>query len=309
MITRENYYTGELLKYFKSFNGGQGLDHWSPSSSQNFTKFVLNYSLPQELRRLFLIRYKAPFGNLVNNTTQRLTCEVLFDGDKKITLKNKNYDDIFQQELDKINKDTPPVDDKDKLARELMISFAHPTIENMKKCVKEIFGNEKLVAERYVSAKHNDMVIDIIGRIDYESNNKIGEAKTKPPTIKKKRGKDEYYMASTQLPTDPDPMHVSQLAFYYHCTKRKPFLFYVNENEYIIFDNTHDMLRNDYLEDQYNLLTQRLKAWEQLIIFCKGDIQKLSSFAEPPELNHPFYYRDLIDDQKKQIKQLWGLDT
>jgi hypothetical protein len=47
---------------------------------------------------------------------------------------------------------------------------------------------------------------------------------------------------------DPDPMHISQLAFYYHCTKRKPFLFYVNENEYTIFDDMHDMLRNDYLE-------------------------------------------------------------
>ena len=70
-----------------------------------------------------------------------------------------------------------------------MISFAHPTIDNMKKCVKEIFGNEKLVAERYVSAKHNDMVIDIIGRIDYESNDKIGEAKTKPPTIKRREAK------------------------------------------------------------------------------------------------------------------------
>jgi hypothetical protein len=191
----------------------------------------------------------------------------------------------------------------------MMISFSHPTIENMKKAVKEIFGNEKLVAERYVSSKDKDMLIDIIGRVDYESNTKIGEAKTKPPTIKKKRGKDEYYMASTQLPNDPDPMHISQVAFYYHCTNRKPFLFYVNENEYRIFDDTHDMLRSDYLEHQYNLLTQRLKSWEQLIIFCKGDIQKLSSFAEPPELNHPFYYRDLIDDQKKQIKQLWGLDA
>ena len=298
-----------MKEYFKNFNGGQGLDHWSPSSSQNFTRFVLNYSLPQELRRLFLIRYKAPFGNLVNNTAQRLTCEVLFEGDRKIKLQNKNYDDIFQQELDQINKNSPPVDDKDKLARELMISFAHPTINNMQKAVKEIFGNEKLVAERYVSARHNDMVIDIIGRIDYESNDKIGEAKTKPPTIKKKRGKDEYYMASTQLPLDPDPMHVSQLAFYYHCTKRKPFLFYVNENEYIIFDDTHDTLRSDYLEYQYELLTQRLKAWEQLIIFCKGDIQKLSSFAEPPELNHPFYYRDLIDEQKQQINKLWGLNA
>ena len=249
-----------MKEYFKNFNGGQGLDHWSPSSSQNFTRFILNYSLPQELRRLFKVRYKAPFGNLVNNTTQRLTCEILYQGDKKITLKNKNYDEIFQQELDAIDKNTTPVDDKDKLAREMMISFAHPTIENMKKAVNEIFGNEKLVAERYVSSKDEDMVNDTIGRIDYESNDKIGEAKTKPPTIKKKRGKDEYYMASTQLPNDPDPMHISQVAFYYHCTNRKPFLFYVNENEYRIFDDMHNMLKPDYLEYQYNLLTQRLKS-------------------------------------------------
>ena len=84
-----------------------------------------------------MIRYKAPFGNLVNNTTQRLSCEVLFEGDKKIKLENKNYDDIFQQELDEIDKNTPPVDDKDKLAREMMVSFAHPTIENMKKVSKK----------------------------------------------------------------------------------------------------------------------------------------------------------------------------
>jgi hypothetical protein len=309
MILKQDHIKKEILDYFKSFNGGKGLDHWSPSSSQNFTRFLLNYSLPQEIRRMFKIRYKAPFGNLVNNTAQRLICDILYQGDKKIKLKNKNYDEIFQQELDAIDSNTPPVDDKDVLAREMMISFAHPTIENMKKAVKEIFGNEKLVAERYVSSKDKDMLIDIIGRVDYESNIKIGEAKTKPPTIKKKRGKDEYYMASTLLPTDPDPMHVSQLAFYHHCTNKKPFLFYVNENEYTIFDDTHDMLRADYLKEQYNLLVQRLKSWEQLIIFCKGDIKKLSAFAEPPELNHPFYYRDLIDDQKKQINQLWGLDA
>ena len=309
MILKQDHITKEILDYFKSFNGGKGLDHWSPSSSQNFTRFILNYSLPQEIRRLSKVRYKAPFGNLVNNTAQRLTCDILYQGDKKITLKNKNYDEIFQQELDAIDKNTTPIDDKDKLAREMMISFAHPTIENMKKAVKEIFGNEKLVAERYVSSKDEDMVNDTIGRIDYESNEIIGEAKTKPPTIKKKRNKDEHYMATTQLPLSPDPMHISQVSFYYHCTKRKPFLFYVNENEYTIFDDTHDMLKPDYLKEQYNLMVQKLKSWEQLIIFCKGDIQKLSSFAEPPELNHPFYYRDLIDDQKKQIKQLWGLDT
>ena len=304
MITKEN-----LKQYFTNFNGGKGLDHWSPSSTQNFTRFLLNYSLPQELRRSFLIRYKAPFGNLTNNTAQRLLCEVLFQGDKKITLENKDYDDVFQQELDEINNLTPPVDDKDKLARDMMIEAAHPTIKNVEKAVKEIFGSEKLVAERYVSSKEDEMIHDIIGRIDYESNTKFMELKTKPPSIKKKRNKNEYYMATTQLPTEPDPMHIKQVAFYYHCTKRKPHLVYVNENEYKIFDEQYYQLNPKYLEEQYNLMVQRIISWEQLIIFCKGDIKKLSNFAEPPELNHPFYYRDLIQEQKQTIKNLWGLDA
>tara|TARA_Y100000004_G_scaffold130609_1_gene147295 strand:- start:149 stop:1063 length:915 start_codon:yes stop_codon:yes gene_type:complete len=304
MITKES-----LKKYFDNFNGGKGLDHWSPSSSQNFTRLLINYSLPQELRRTFKIRYKAPFGNLVNNTAQRLTCETLYQADKKITLKNKDYDDVFQQELDEINNLTPPVDDKDKLGREAMVEAAHPSIKNVMKSVEEIFGKQKIVAERYVSSKSEDMIHDIIGRIDYESEESFMELKTKPPSLKKKRNKDEYYMATTQLPTEPDPNHVSQVAFYYHCTKRKPHLVYVNENEYKIFDDQYYQLSPNYLEERYNFMTQRLKSWEELIIFCKGDINKIAHFAEPPELNHPFYYRDLIDEQKQQIKNLWGLDT
>ena len=304
MITKES-----LKKYFDNFNGGKGLDHWSPSSSQNFTRLLINYSLPQELRRTFKIRYKAPFGNLVNNTAQRLTCETLYQADKKITLQNKDYDDVFQQELDEINDLTPPVDDKDKIGREAMVEAAHPSIKNVMKCVEEIFGNKKIVAERYVSSKSEDMIHDIIGRIDYESEESFMELKTKPPSLKKKRNKDEYYMATTQLPTEPDPTHVSQVAFYYHCTKRKPHLVYVNENEYKIFDDQYYQLSPNYLEERYKFMTQRLKSWEELIIFCQGDINKIAHFAEPPELNHPFYYRDLIDEQKQQIKNLWGLDT
>ena len=43
-----------MKEYFETFNGGKGLDHWSPTSSQNFTRFLINYSLPQEVRRSFL---------------------------------------------------------------------------------------------------------------------------------------------------------------------------------------------------------------------------------------------------------------
>jgi len=56
-------------------------------------------------------------------------------------------------------------------------------------------------------------------------------------------------------------------------------------------------------------MTKKLLSWEQLIIFCKGDLNKLAHFAEPPELNHPFYYRDLIQQQKDNIKKLWRLNA
>ena len=160
-----------------------------------------------------------------------------------------------------------------------------------------------------MSSKEDEMLFDVIGRVDYESNTKLMELKTKPPTLKKKRGKDEYYMATTQLPEEPDPMHIKQVAFYYQCTKRIPHLVYVNEVEYKIFDKEYYQLNPKYLEDQYNLMVQRIKSWEELIVFCKGDIKKLANFSEPPELNHPFYYRDLIQQQKQTIKNLWGLDA
>jgi hypothetical protein len=53
MILKQDYITKEILT-ISNFNGGQGLDHWSPSSSQNFTRFVLNYSLPQEIEKNIL---------------------------------------------------------------------------------------------------------------------------------------------------------------------------------------------------------------------------------------------------------------
>ena len=45
-----------MKEYFETFNGGKGLDHWSPTSSQNFKRVFNNYSLPQEGRRTFKIR-------------------------------------------------------------------------------------------------------------------------------------------------------------------------------------------------------------------------------------------------------------
>jgi hypothetical protein len=44
-----------------------------------------------------------------------------------------------------------------------------------------------------------------------------------------------------------------------------------------------------------------------MILFCEGDIVKLASMMDPPDLNHFFYYKDLADEQKQLITKLWGI--
>ena len=74
-------------KYFDTLNNGKGLDHWSPSSSSMpLAKFNLNYGHHDGVERsMFPMQYKPRFGNLVNNTAQRMECETLFYKDKTIT--------------------------------------------------------------------------------------------------------------------------------------------------------------------------------------------------------------------------------
>ena len=91
---------------------------------------------------------------------------------------NRDYNEIFKQELENINK-YDPIDEKDKFARDNIDDIAHKIIEQIKKVLKEIFKDEKTAAERYVVAKLKDLIHDIIGRIDYESNNAIFRTKNK----------------------------------------------------------------------------------------------------------------------------------
>jgi len=69
----------KIQKAFSIFNGGQGLDHWSYSSTSTpFAKNIISYKFPQEVRRSWKVRYKANFGNLVNNVVQRNIADVIY---------------------------------------------------------------------------------------------------------------------------------------------------------------------------------------------------------------------------------------
>jgi len=94
----------EEQKAFSIYNGGEGLAHWSYSSTSSpMAKNLINYSFPQEVRRTFPFRHAAQFGNLVNNTVQRLIADVIYESKTikktEFTKEDRDYNTAYQTEL------------------------------------------------------------------------------------------------------------------------------------------------------------------------------------------------------------------
>ena len=296
-----------INKAFKFYNGGKGLDHWSYSSTSSpFAKNIINYYFPQDVRRKFPFRYPGDFGNLVNNTVQKMLADVLYiEGRKRLTEWNREtaYEDELKEYHSKL-----PVDDKDKFGRKEVLNYVEPCIKLTKKVVREIISfDKKLVCERYIDHQEDLMIKKITGRIDYETKHSFIELKTKPPKTSKVRNKDEFKMRSQDLPLEPQIEHLTQTSFYYMATKKTPYLVYTNDKEVKVFDQSHDLMKHDHLEHLYNKMIQKILLWEKMIMYCEGDIEKLALMMDPPDMDHPFYYRDLTDDQKQLINKLWGI--
>ena len=301
----------KIEKAFSIFNGGEGLDHWSYSSTSTpLAKNLIGYTFPQEVRRTFAFRYKANFGNLVNNVVQRMIADVIYKSktikQDKFTEEERSYQNCFNKELEIMNE-KPPVDAKDKFGREAMLKFAEDCIPITKKVVQEIIGKDKLVCERYVEQKEMTMIKPVIGRIDYESKTKFIELKTKPPNLRKVKGKEEWNMITQDLPTEPTIENLTQTSFYYMTTKKIPHLVYVNDKDYVIFDQSHELMKADHLEYLYFKMVEKILLWERMIMFAEGKVETLAMMCEPPDLNHFFYYKDLADEQKQLITKLWGI--
>ena len=301
----------KIEKAFSIFNGGEGLDHWSYSSTSTpLAKNLIGYTFPQEVRRTFAFRYKANFGNIVNNVVQRMIADVIYKSktikQDKFTEEERSYQNCFNKELEIMNE-KPPVDAKDKFGREAMIKFAEDCIPITKKVVQDIIGKNKLVCERYVEQKEMTMIKPVIGRIDYESKTKFIELKTKPPNLRKVKGKEEWNMITQDLPTEPTIENLTQTSFYYMTTKKIPHLVYVNDKDYVIFDQSHELMKADHLEYLYFKMVEKILLWERMIMFAEGKVETLAMMCEPPDLNHFFYYKDLADEQKQLITKLWGV--
>ena len=100
-----------------------------------------------------------------------------------------------------------------------------------------------------------ELVLEKLGRIDYEQMDKSGssakliELKTKHRSKRKSDTKQGFSWIKGYLPKNPDLNHVRQCAFYWYATKKTPHLLYVNQDSYNVFTpDTCELLTPEYME-------------------------------------------------------------
>ena len=292
-------------KIRSQLSGGQGYDHWSPSSLNiPVQKYIISYVCStQEMRRKNKVGYKAHSGNLVGNVSQRLLSKYIFKAAEKEEVQPELFDKIFEHELELINKNEPK-NAKDEQCRIEMIPSCKASIEQTLKLVKEVFGDETLTSERYVHVSHPGLILDILGRLDFESENKFLELKSKP--INFRQNKNGLGQTIQKLPAsieDVETSYMRQVAFYWvsNNRKKKAYLGYVNSEEYKIFEP-----EDDRLEYYYKQLINKAFTIQNLLEISEGDPKLMAKYVEMPDVKN-FYYSDLTEEQVDITKELWGI--
>jgi len=285
-------------------SGGESYDHFSPSSLNiPIQKYIISYVCStQAMRRQNKVGYKAYYGVLCGNVAQRLLSKYIFKAAEKEEVKPELFDKIFEHELAIINKNEPK-DERDEQCRIDMIPSCKASIEQTLKLVKEVFGDEPLTSERYVHVTPPGLILDILGRIDFEnSENKFLELKSKPINFRKnKNGMGQIIQKLPNTIDDCEETYLKQVAFYWKATGKKGYLGYVNQEEYKIFEP-----EDDRLEYYYHQLVNKAFTIQNLLEVSKGQASQMAKLVEAPDLKN-FYYSDLTEEQVGIAKQLWGI--
>jgi hypothetical protein len=284
-------------------SGGESYDHFSPSSLNiPIQKYIISYVCStQAMRRQNKVGYKAYYGALCGNVAQRLLSKYIFKAAEKEEVKPELFDKIFEHELSIINKNEPK-DERDEQCRIEMIPSCKASIEQTLKLVKEVFKDEPLTSERYVHVTPQGLILDILGRIDFESENKFLELKSKPINFRKnKNGIGQIIQKLPNTIDDCEETYMKQVAFYWKATGKKAYLGYINSEEYKIFEP-----EDDRLEYYYHQLVNKAFTIQNLLEVSKGNASQMAKLMEAPDLKN-FYYSDLTPEQIDITKQLWGL--
>jgi len=290
------------LSYYKKLN----LDHSSPSQEAlSDSEFLVRYCFfTQEDRRLMNINYKMQGGVSVGRASQRYVSKYMYDAEKKILNEKKDLNTIIKEELAEYDK-YQPHNELDKEQHEDTKNYIADMIKTTVAAVDKIKLEEESASERYCSYKFKDLVLPKIGRIDMEDRKSFIELKTKHRSKRKSDTKAGFSWIKGYLPKQPDINHIRQCSFYWKATSKKPYLLYVNQDSYNIFDeNNCELLTPEYMNFIIQQDLIKAKVRQNIIYLCKGSVSAMSKILPPPDFSG-FMWKDIQEEYVRKAASLW----
>ena len=230
----------------------------------------------------------------------------MYEAEKKMLIEKKNIDTIIKEELTEYDK-YQPHNELDKEQHEDTKNYLVDMIKITCKALDDLKLGDEVASERYCTYKFKELVLDKIGRIDYEqmSGTKLVELKTKHRSKRKSDTKAGFSWVKAYLPKVPDINHVRQCAFYWYATKKTPHLLYVNQDNFNVFTpDTCDLLTPEYMEFvvQQDLLVDKIR--QNLVYLCRGSAKDMAKLIPPPDFSS-YMWKDVQMDLIKKAASLW----
>jgi len=281
-----------------------GLDHHSPSQLNLPDGFWAYKYLccTQEERRKFPFTSKPRLGVAIGNAIALMHAHIVWtNNSEKYQNKRINFRDALRFVQEMLNEYNPIENKSDLEQHEYHKTIASKFANNLQKAIKSLalVGEVESEANRYLNLGSD---LDLLMRTDLENPTCVVEIKTLPPRRGKIK-KDGTRGFSTQSVSQPKLDAARQTACYWGATKKKPFLVYVNEKEYKIFDPSNcDMLTERSMKDHLQYYKSKARTRERLMIQADGSPTKLLGLVSN---DFESFYWDIGKDLVMKAKQLF----
>tara|TARA_R110000765_G_scaffold117691_1_gene211606 strand:+ start:742 stop:1671 length:930 start_codon:yes stop_codon:yes gene_type:complete len=278
------------------------INHYSPTQLlQPMWLWALMYgAFNQETRRRNKTNINMFFGTTIGYICQLVFCDVIWTfNSQKVNNKKISEDQAFEM-LDQEMNAYKPSDEKDKEKYAAFKGLAADYLKHSIAAWKSIRFTKPVIAERNVTLPLT--YVGMLGRIDGEDDLKFGEQKLRLPRLLKPK-KDGTRSVSTTKIDQPLINHCRQTSYYWKCTNKRPFLFYVNDKEHKIFDSSNcDLLTVDAMNDHFEYLKNQARLRDRHILNSKGDPLRLLSFHDP---DWESFYADIGEENLNKARELF----
>lgn len=283
-----------------------GIDHYSPTQ-MNMPLAVWAYkyvALDQEQRRKLKTNINMFFGTIIGSITQMMFCDEIWTYSSNKVENNQKLS--YDQALELLNEEIKayvPWDDKDQEKYDAIKHLAPAYLKNSYEGWKSLSLKNHIIAERNVTLPLAH--VSMLGRIDGEDDLMLLEQKCKLPKLNAVKKDGTRSVSTVKIPDVPQIEHCRQTSFYHFASgQKRPFLLYVNDKEYRIFDSSNcDLLTADAMTQHMEYYRQQARLRDRHILASNCSVKKLLSNMDP-DFEHAFYW-DIGDEQKKLAQEAY----